>query len=357
MANIPSSHGPRLAPELIDTIIDYNHADTQTLASCALVAKEWVPSTRYHLFSNVEISHENAREFIDLLESPQCTFAAAVKGLAINFVPGAQRWFSELSRCLFDNGQVHITSIRVQGTTNTNTVIRQEVFNALQTYFNDIRTLEFGPVIIDSFAQFSTFLCSFPALETLSCSSIFKVNDQSPDTQFRAPLRRVHLESPSMIVVLEFLLKHGVLPSIITLSLSYITRRSYNTLSQYLAIRNDCLENLTITLNVNFSGASMEDFMGAVDLSSLHVLRDLQITTNPSMTPNQAYELLARISSVHLRQLEISVGLVQGIARLDIFLASERFASLKKIRIVGSDWANIRQALPRCDMKNMLEQS
>lgn len=42
-----------LPQELIDTIVDFLHNDTPTLIACSLVASNWLPSTRFHLFGTV----------------------------------------------------------------------------------------------------------------------------------------------------------------------------------------------------------------------------------------------------------------------------------------------------------------
>jgi len=97
-----------------------------------------------------------------------------------------------------------------------------------------------------------------------------------------------------------------------------------------------------------------DEFLAALDFSRLHALRDLRIETTPLLSPNQAYQLASRVNSVQFRNLEISVALLQGIARLDILLSGGQYSSLK-VKIIGSTWADIRQALPRCDVKNILQ--
>ena len=56
---------------LIYLIIDYSYSDQPTLAACSLVYKAWLSSTRYHLFSTVNLSRESMYlfAFLELLES------------------------------------------------------------------------------------------------------------------------------------------------------------------------------------------------------------------------------------------------------------------------------------------------
>ena len=45
---------PHLPPELLDLIVDLQHDTEDTLESCCLVSKSWIPRTRKHLFSHIE---------------------------------------------------------------------------------------------------------------------------------------------------------------------------------------------------------------------------------------------------------------------------------------------------------------
>lgn len=76
MANIMKTfpgRSPAVPQELVDIIIDHSHSDRQ-LATCALVCKSWVSSSRYHLFNSIAIRQDNALAFVDLLESKDITF-------------------------------------------------------------------------------------------------------------------------------------------------------------------------------------------------------------------------------------------------------------------------------------------
>ncbi|KAF9645875.1 hypothetical protein BDM02DRAFT_3100732, partial [Thelephora ganbajun] len=52
-----------IPPEIVDRIIDYAHDDHKTLIACSLVARDWVPCTRLHLFARLSLlsPHEVAR--------------------------------------------------------------------------------------------------------------------------------------------------------------------------------------------------------------------------------------------------------------------------------------------------------
>ena len=52
-----------IPPEIVNQIINHAHDDTKTLTACSLTAKDWVPSTRLHLFKKLSLlsAHEVAR--------------------------------------------------------------------------------------------------------------------------------------------------------------------------------------------------------------------------------------------------------------------------------------------------------
>jgi hypothetical protein len=87
-----------LPPELHDIIIGFLYDDIPTLASCALVCKDWLPSSRCHLFRRLELKPWTARKFLRLLESPLHGPAIAphVRNLYIHEgLTQVDAWFNE----------------------------------------------------------------------------------------------------------------------------------------------------------------------------------------------------------------------------------------------------------------------
>ncbi|KDR70221.1 hypothetical protein GALMADRAFT_144891 [Galerina marginata CBS 339.88] len=340
--------------ELVDSVIDYNHSDPNTLMVCALVSKQWTPSSRYHLFSRVAIAHDNARGFAQLLSSPYCTISSVIRGLDIHFVSGSQRWFTEFSRRLSLLNNTNITSLGISGPGNT--LIRHEAQSALSAFSDRVTDLDVGPVVFEAFADFARLLCTFQVLESLSCASTYQTGDQAEDLQLIAPLRQVQLVSPSTKLVFEFLLLQDVLPTITSLSLSYLAVEDYPNLTQYLKTPNDNLQSLTIKMDSSFSGATLNAFMDTLKLTDLRVLSELHLETDPPISPEQVFHLLDGIVSTQFKNLDMSAALVQGIARVDILLSSDKFSSLQRVKIIGSSWDDVRQFLSRCSFKNILRE-
>lgn len=73
MSKIPS--------EISDIVIDYLHSDRDALAACALVCKEWLPGSRYHLFYTIWVNEQNFQQFLDTLNTPRCFWRRHVRHL------------------------------------------------------------------------------------------------------------------------------------------------------------------------------------------------------------------------------------------------------------------------------------
>ncbi|KAF8908183.1 hypothetical protein CPB84DRAFT_1744355 [Gymnopilus junonius] len=341
----PFARRSQFPPELVDSVIDHNHADRPTLKICALVSRQWTASSRFHLFSRVVVAHDNAREFIQLLSSPHCTVASAVQDLAFQFVSGSQRWFSEFSRRLsYLDKTTNITSLDIPGAPGA--LIREEVQTALLAFSGQIKTLSFGPVVFESFKDFARLLCAFRALESLSCACTYRtratghVENQVLRLRLMGILRQVKLVSPSTKPVLDFLLLQGVggspvLPTMASLSLSYLTVEDYPPLTRYLGTPNNNLQSLTIKMDNNVSGTNIDTLAESLNLAQLRVLQILCIDTIPLLSPDQALNLLSWITSQQFANLEISVALIQGIAGLDILLGGDQFHALQKVKSLG----------------------
>ncbi|KAJ3933995.1 MAG: hypothetical protein NXY57DRAFT_915618, partial [Lentinula lateritia] len=89
--------------ELVDYILDFLHTSVPCLASSSLVSRMWLPATRYHLFhipvlyqvSLHRSAKDNTRAFLELLESPLCTFRNTIQGCVLNI-----QWSGVLQRCV-----------------------------------------------------------------------------------------------------------------------------------------------------------------------------------------------------------------------------------------------------------------
>lgn len=84
-----------IPPEIFDIIIDFLYDDKRTLSACSLVCSQWLPSTKYHLFSSLRISDDGddtdynhrtqwLRPFAAFLQNPATTIRPFVKVLQLS---------------------------------------------------------------------------------------------------------------------------------------------------------------------------------------------------------------------------------------------------------------------------------
>ncbi|KAJ7582263.1 hypothetical protein C8J56DRAFT_245777 [Mycena floridula] len=74
---------PEFPQELVDYIIDHVHDSTETLLACALVCRSWLPSARFHLFSDITISESHTIPRILQGLSMNDTLPGLVRSLAL----------------------------------------------------------------------------------------------------------------------------------------------------------------------------------------------------------------------------------------------------------------------------------
>ncbi|KJA18274.1 hypothetical protein HYPSUDRAFT_964250 [Hypholoma sublateritium FD-334 SS-4] len=341
--------------ELVDAIIDHNHDDRKTLLATALVSRQWTRASRYHVFTEVKISHQNAREFLGLLTIQHCTFTAALQSLDIELVAGSQRWLGECFRRLLSLERINISSMALSGPSNT--VVRDEAVAAIALHSQEITRFTVAALVFDSFTSFAGLLCCFPALQHLSCAATFRTVAPLPGLAFACPLRSLALVSPAIAPVFTFLHAYNVLPIVTALTLAQPAVSDFAALAPYLRAPNDSLQTLRIRMDVPFSGVSLDSLAERFSLARLTVLRHLVVETTPRLNPDEAFGLLATAApEARIETLQITVALGQGAAQIDIFLSTDdRFASLQSVIVLRASRGEVHEVLPRCDAKNILK--
>jgi len=144
----------RLPLELTDHMIGF--LDRKTLKACSLVCKNWLPSSRYHLFGHLCLKHSTLRSFLELLDSPLSTIANYIHTFEINdplldvIAPYLDRF--------------NIRSLMLRGCGSDISWEHEE--NVLK-WFSGIKTLQ--PVLMFSHPDhYFGLISSFHSLETLT---------------------------------------------------------------------------------------------------------------------------------------------------------------------------------------------
>ncbi|KAH8823755.1 hypothetical protein DL96DRAFT_1615393 [Flagelloscypha sp. PMI_526] len=176
-----SSTGPITIPhELVDRILDFNHSSVPSLASSSLVCKDWLVTTRYHLFRipvlyQVSLGRgpkDNTNAFIEVLNSPLCTFRSTIQGCVLNVERGGVR-----SRCLdaLAAHQVHVDLLIISQYIGRLSFAELHISER----FSSIRNLVYwniGTWALD----LPELVTSLPLLESLSVYTKLRDIDETP---------------------------------------------------------------------------------------------------------------------------------------------------------------------------------
>ncbi|KAJ6612353.1 hypothetical protein B0H10DRAFT_2192487 [Mycena sp. CBHHK59/15] len=154
---------PALPPEVIDLIIDNLHRDSSILRTCGLVSRDWLASSRHHLYSGVCLPRRNLNTFLNLIKSPYNTFLFRLRGLhVVGFLHAeiVQLWpllpaFS------------YLRSLHIYGKLLSVDDDSLEIKRLPQ-----LDTLSLSTAHFSSYHSFTRFLSQFPGLRTLKLENV-----------------------------------------------------------------------------------------------------------------------------------------------------------------------------------------
>ncbi|KAJ7290443.1 hypothetical protein C8J57DRAFT_1458993 [Mycena rebaudengoi] len=126
--------------ELVDKIIDHLATDRKSLRICCLVARSWIPRSRWHLFCALDIPISRLRRFIQGCD----TFLPTLRRLTFRQPPG-EKWDS---------------------------VIALLLEKALTGAFKSVTCLHIQGMRFPTFAHLTELLSRFPALRSLHLRSV-----------------------------------------------------------------------------------------------------------------------------------------------------------------------------------------
>ncbi|KAF7370212.1 hypothetical protein MSAN_00652000 [Mycena sanguinolenta] len=82
----------KLPREIIDLVVGEfqldNRAEKRTIAQCGLVCKSWFPSSRYRLFSDVNVDDHTITSFLDAVDNSLFAIPIVIRSLGLSFSGG-----------------------------------------------------------------------------------------------------------------------------------------------------------------------------------------------------------------------------------------------------------------------------
>jgi len=155
--------------ELVDQIIDHLCNDPKSLNACALTARSWVPSTRYHRFQSIRFHsakkidtfHQLSQDAPGILpyyqEAIICDNSGCVPASILEAAAKACLTLPNLERIKFNN--------RIYAST-------PRVVTILSPIVAKITTLNLSGTFLASSNDFWPLICSFPNLHTVQACGV-----------------------------------------------------------------------------------------------------------------------------------------------------------------------------------------
>ncbi|KAK0199365.1 hypothetical protein DFS33DRAFT_239057 [Desarmillaria ectypa] len=164
-----------LPQEIVDTIIDELKDYKHDLKSCSLTCRSFVPQTRVHLFTSVELSsNRRCKKFMAMRSSSPSDLSTYIRSLTINF-----RRSDLTSQNLLDA----ITSLTVHRITLEHLNwgnLTQDMQQALCTSFPHLRSISLVHTTFPDYQAVCGFMSGFPELKDLSLSDAHVITAGDP---------------------------------------------------------------------------------------------------------------------------------------------------------------------------------
>ncbi|KDQ49998.1 hypothetical protein JAAARDRAFT_63404 [Jaapia argillacea MUCL 33604] len=353
--------GPMLSPELHDLIID-QVTDGSTLHSCALVCRNWLPRSRYHLFRNISVTtlgqHLAFRTFLN--HGNPCVFDYTTHLSICQYEHGnydTMPWFDPQFLNLDVSKLTELTSMHV---CNWQTQFEDmEVGWYLLGHFSGIKKLELESWILVGMADLRTILCAFPNLCELALNDMAPWDDDWgggwPEPAIAPPTRPLSylklVDCPKEMiqwVALEYVDPRALVTVHVGLD------QDLEPIGFMLQKAGSSIKNLTLEC-----GCGRPTVEGKVDLAYNKSLRSLTFIApiyprDPAITA-----LLSQVASDELELVEFEFSdkkyvLMEGRVdwqMIDNILSGPRFPALKEVSIVLSYASQISGPEPHWEIK------
>ncbi|KJA14224.1 hypothetical protein HYPSUDRAFT_208889 [Hypholoma sublateritium FD-334 SS-4] len=240
--------------EIYDYIIDHLHKNRRALSTCSLVCKDWRTTSRFHLFSIVELHVQDVDRDLAILSSPLATVPAYVKHLSIDACTDVEPESGLFEKLV--NGLPPMKQIKVLRLHEVDFQLSSSAKGNLFSLSRDIATLELINVNFPTSSEQTELISSAASLQTLFVSAITYGRHTSPkDGQRAPPLKTLqlfdthswHAKSPTTSSILNWLaLDSQPKPSLSTLELRGITNHHISSICAYVHALGNTLENIVI---------------------------------------------------------------------------------------------------------------
>jgi hypothetical protein len=206
-----------LGPETVDLIIDHLHDDKLSLQACSMTCKRWLPSSRYHLFSEIYLSPFNVNKFRQLLETTPCSIASIVRRLTLSEFNGYICWHDGID-ITAANEDLRSVSACLRAVTFLRVVHSEGLDPDILSGWNSVRELEMVNLSVSSMDDVFRLVHDIPELQTLSMENVnWDSGGRDPSRRSSFALRTMKLEGNAFADVTNWLLGSNPSPTVHTL--------------------------------------------------------------------------------------------------------------------------------------------
>jgi hypothetical protein len=176
--------------ELVEMIIDYLHDDKRALGTCGLVCRFWLPSSRFHLFSNIFLNPWNMDKALAVLCTPDSFIPPYVRCVGIVGGEDMKQIFKSLQQLPPLSAVKSLSLCHIHWDSQT-FLLLDKVF----PFFPNLKTLRLSSVIFETYNMAFEFLSSAMLLEclylgpiTIGPSSLWDLEEIDTSSLTRFPL-------------------------------------------------------------------------------------------------------------------------------------------------------------------------
>ncbi|KAJ7669997.1 hypothetical protein DFH06DRAFT_1321025 [Mycena polygramma] len=259
---------PQMPPELTDRIIDCLSDSQPDLRACSLVCRQWLSSSRHHLFQSVTV--QPTLEFLTMLQAPSDPVRHHTQTLDFRFWP--PRMDAITSQILDRLSHASRLKTLILGPSPPSALHCQAL--------SRVSTLSLQHSCFSSCVDFACFLTSFPALRELELKAITWADARdNVIPQIKLELESLSIEGlRGKSAVLPWLSCPERAPRTRELSLPLPTKidsAALAVLSKYLRHLEGHLQYLQLDL---YPSQHLEQTIALLELDSLTSLRRLRIS-------------------------------------------------------------------------------
>ncbi|KAI0707953.1 hypothetical protein C8Q76DRAFT_656727 [Earliella scabrosa] len=365
---------PPLPPELCDQTIDHLWDDLNALRACSLACKDWLPSSRFHLFRNVRLRHADDVTRFKALLSSSPTIAHCVRKLSLSAdYDGATPDGTSREDDAWVNGAAELFPMLDRVTTLALARVRWHALNAeTQAAFagvsQSVRSLFLFEVSFDASRDVIAFLSAFPALQDLYFQAVSWKNDSpSPFDEPSADRGGMQLSylfldpKSSPTLVTEWLLQHPAEQRLQSIQLCWRELENTQSVGALLQASGSSLESLHIEFPAGISeDAAMQNHLSLAHNTGLRALHfgGLDVRASQAFVSSRLFPwvttMLSQVRSRHLQEVSfaLEIASVQDLlaldwARIDADLSREEFHGLTVMFYVSCEHDGMEKEVRR----------